>query len=502
MRSRALVRAQHGAPIKWGSMGQPVRVNLPYGGEHGQLLTNLPDSWELEQAGPLSWLTSGVADGGSPPAWWIGESREDGCSPIGPHGPSPRQRLGWGLPIVTRATSLIVDPLTTGLFRVLKDGRPVPAPLWMADPQLLRPAPGSGSSSLPVALRHTRSIFWRGLLSQAVWWGRSFLLFECDAAGDPLAGTLRVVPRFNVTETEEGLFALADDVVSDFDGRFEIGGRTYRLARLDNPHSPRGVFWDMPDAFELGRKIASYAGGIFGSGVPNGYLKVTAAGLTKDQADQLKARWLAAHGGDRRSIAVLNSTTDFTPIQYSPVDSALAEVKRLSIADIAYAFGMAPETLGVTMGNSATYSNVEQWFEAHRDFALSPWIASLEGFLSALVPWRSEAKVNLDVFESPPFSERMAAYATALSAGILTVDEVRALDGLDPLPQQGPEPGDPAKVAQQAYLAVGKVLTVEEARDMVRATGFPLPPRSAEAVFSELPPLPQAPETEATPNAE
>jgi phage portal protein BeeE len=72
----------------------------------------------------------------------------------------------------------------------------------------------------------------------------------------------------------------------------------------------------------------------------------------------------------------------------------LAEVKRLSIADVAFAFGMAPETLGVTLGNSATYSNVAQWFEAHRDFALQPWISIVEATLSALLPAGTEVRCN------------------------------------------------------------------------------------------------------------
>jgi hypothetical protein len=418
-------------------MRRPVRTNLPNTTPLGGLLTNYPDSWELEQ-GPIGWLST-VSDAGTPPAWWIGAAVEDGISPIGPHGPFPAQKLGWGLPIVTRATSLLVDPLTTGLFRVLKDGKPVETPLWLADPQLLRPTPGAGASALPVGMRHTRSVFWRTLIAQAVWWGRSFLMFQTDAVGDPLAGTLQIVSRFNVEEVA-GRWRIGgtDGVSTDDDGRWDIG-RPYRLVRLDNPHSPFGVFFDMPDAFELARKIAGYSQGIYGSGVPNGYLKVNAAGMTQEDADKLKAKWLEAHGGDRRSIAVLNSTTDFTPIQFNPVDSALAEVKRLSIADVAYAFGMAPETLGVTMGNSATYSNVEQWFEAHRDFALSPWIASVEGTLSALVPYRSTVRVNLDDYTNPPFGDRMKAYQTAVTAGVHTVDELRAMDGLDPLPAAAPE---------------------------------------------------------------
>jgi HK97 family phage portal protein len=183
--------------------------------------------------------------------------------------------------------------------------------------------------------------------------------------------------------------------------------------------------------------------------VPSGYLKTTQAGLTQPQADTLKAKWLEAHGGDEASIAVLNATTEFTPVSWSPVDAALAEVKRLNVADVAFSFGMAPETLGVTMGNSATYSNVAQWFEAHRDFALSPWEAALEGTLSALLPQGDLALVNLDAYTQPPLAERLEAYAGAIAAGIYTANEVRALEGLAPLPEPEPQPVPSALLAAQ-----------------------------------------------------
>jgi HK97 family phage portal protein len=346
----------------------------------------------------VGWLS--VADSGSPPAWWVGNSVEDGWSPIGPHGPWGGA-AGGGLPVVTRALSLRVQPLTTNPFRVLRGGAEMPAPMWLADPQLVRPLPGGAESVIPIKWRQTRPKFWSDWVRSAVLMGRSFIAFQINSAGEPVAGTLRHLSWGDV-QPEGEFLRIGDDIITDRDGKFWVvtdrGSAEYRVVRLDNPHSGSGVFADHPQVFDLAKRIAAYTGGVFGSGVPNGYLKVNANGLTQEQADQLKERWLAAHGGDRRSIAVLNATTDFTPISWNPVDSALAEVKRLSIADVAFAFGMAPETLGVTLGNSATYSNVAQWFEAHRDFALQPWISAVEATLSALLPAGTEVRCNFDSY--------------------------------------------------------------------------------------------------------
>jgi HK97 family phage portal protein len=155
--------------------------------------------------------------------------------------------------------------------------------------------------------------------------------------------------------------------------------------------------------------------------------------MTQTAADKLKAKWLENHGGDRRSIAVLNSTTEFVPINLSPVDAALDQVKRLNVADVAYAFGLDPMTLGAGLNNSATYTNLRDAWENHRDFGLGPWIAAVQDTLSALLPGSQTVTVNLDGFANPGPAERFAAYTTALAAGILTLDEVRALEGLPPL---------------------------------------------------------------------
>jgi hypothetical protein len=384
-----LARASHG------TITRPVRTNLPYtGAPAGQLLTNSPDGWEFDQ-GAVSWLS--VADDGSPPSWWVGRSLETGSGPIGPHGPGGGGAMG--LPVCTRAVSLLVDPLTTGPFKMFRDGAEVPASTWLEDPQLLRPLPGGLASSIPVKSRVSRPVFWRRWIAAAVWWGRSFLVFQAAQSGEPVPGTLRVAGRFDVEPDEDGGGWVVGGVVrTDADGYFRVGPSRWRVVALDNPHSPGGVFAAHPEAFELARRIAAYTGGVFRSGVPNGYLKVQSPGLTQEQADKLKKRWLDAHGGANRSIAVLNSTTDFNPVTWNPVDSALAEVKRLSIADLAFAFGMAPETLGVTLGNSATYSNVRQWFEAHRDFALQPWTATVEATLSALQRRGTDVRCNFDAY--------------------------------------------------------------------------------------------------------
>jgi hypothetical protein len=369
------------------------------------LLTNSPDAWELIQGGPMSW--SGViADDGTPPAWWVGQAVEDGRSPIGPHGPWARSS-GWALPIITRIVSLLVDPLVSDPFLLQRDKfdptkntETLPAPRWVLDPQLARPDARIGESHLPLPRRHVRNVFWRQWITQAVYWGRSFLLFQQDATGQPLAGSLQVISVDQVrTDPDTGRYFIGPSPAEGWlftgDGIYVSGGRRFQLVRLDNPHHPSGVFAAHPDIFRLGSKLARYTEGTFNSGVPAGYLKVTAPGLTQTQADDLRTAWLKHHGGDTRSIAVLSATTEFHPISLNPVDANLIEVAQTSWAELAYAFGLAPEVLGIVTGTGNTYSNIRDWWRMHRDFSLSPWVDTVGGTLTALTADRLSFSVDL-----------------------------------------------------------------------------------------------------------
>lgn len=418
------------------------------------LMVNDPDGYN-SQFPPIHWLS--VSGGNGPTDWWYGLDSGGLRYPIGPHGPFINAGMGYA--VVTRATSLIVGPLTAAPYRVLAEGQfgvPVPVPRWITDPMLLRPDQRFTDTVYPDVLQLPRNQFWSVWVRNALWYGLGAFIYQPDDTGQPLAGTLRNVdPRFLGTDrdTDGALHWVLDsgstDPAAQFDrdGTLNLGPVEYRICVLRNPLSPvdtdgmsLGVFNLNPGAFKLAGQIATYMSGTFRSGVPNGYLKVETPGLTQPQADDLKSKWLANHGGDRRSIAVLNSTTQFVPLTFSPVDAAIGEVQRLSIADVAFAFGLDPLTLGVSLGNSATYNNLRDAWLNHRDFGLSPWIASVQDVLSALLAGTAGIVVNLDGFANPPAAERFASYRTAIDAGILTPNEARALEGLPPLPEPDLEP--------------------------------------------------------------
>lgn len=424
------------------------------------LLVNDPDGYPSAYA-PITWLGGG---GAGPTDWWFGLDSGGGATPIGPNGPWPGGAQGQA--VIVRATSLIVGPLSAAPYRVVTDGaigEPLPTPPWLRDPMLLRPDARILESIYPSALRLSRSSFWGGFVRAALHWGiGAFLSIPDETTGQPLAGSLKLVdPRFVSTQrAEDGSLRWVidggegDPAVFDRDGYLDLGSVRYRLTILRNPLSgvdpeglSLGVFAMSPSAFQLGAQIGSYMAGTFRSGVPAGYLKTETPGFTQEQADELKSKWMTNHGGDRRSIAVLNATTSFVPLTFSPVDAAIGESKRLAIADVAFAFGLDPVTLNVSLANSATYNNVRDAWVNHRDYALSPWTTAVQDCLSALLPGTAGVLVSLDSFAQPSLAERVNTGKTAVDAGLLTVDEWRISEGLPPLPEPEPAPVPPQLLA-------------------------------------------------------
>jgi HK97 family phage portal protein len=395
-----------------------------------------------------------------PPIWWHGLDSGGGRYPIGPNGPYT-QSVG-AVPAVLRATALITGPLTAAPFRVIEPGpavgAPSPSPRWLLDPMLLRTDERFGGPVYPEVSQLGRGAFFAEWIRSAIWFGLGAFVFTEDNAGQPLAGSLRNVhPRMLSTTRVDGVLRWvlgsteeSESITFDRDGYASIGPVRYRILVLRNPHSPvdtegmsQGVFAQSPAVFSLAGQIDTYASGTFRSGVPAGYLQVKQPGLTEPMAQDLKARWLASHGGDRRSIAVLNSTTEFMPLNLSPVDAALDSVKRLNLADVAFAFGLDPMTLGAGLQNSATYSNLRDAWGNHRDFGLALWISAVQDALSALLPGDRAVGVNLDGFANPTARERFEGYEIAVDAGILTINEARALEGLPPLDNPDPVEPDP-----------------------------------------------------------
>jgi HK97 family phage portal protein len=405
-----------------------------------------------------------LAGGNDPSAsdpfiWWMGLDSGAGTHLIGPNGPWTVEGKG-GIPAITRATALITDPIAQVPWVVQTEADQkalmARAPRWVRDPMLVRPDLRSGQQIWPHAVRRPRAAFWADVIRSALWWGEGSVIFAENEDGSPQPGSMYLLHRWGYSRQKRpgqpASMTVADTYEVDEDGRYQVGPITWRVATLRNPHSPidetgrsYGVFEMHPATFGLIGRMQEYELGTFRTGIPAGYLKTTTPGMTQAQANELKSKWLAAHGGDRRSIAVLNSTTEFQALAMSPVDTALTEMRKVSLIDIANAFNLDANMIGGPSGDSATYANVESRYSHYRVHTLGRWQTDVEETFGALLPTGRGLLIRLSRLLRADATTRYDQYGKALASGWMTVDEVRDMEGLPPL--TGDEEDDDAETA-------------------------------------------------------
>jgi len=180
-------------------------------------------------------------------------------------------------------------------------------------------------------------------------------------------------------------------------------------------------------ALELQRQ----AGQLDISGVPTGTLKVTAPDLTEDEAALIKSRWLASQSS--RTVAVLNDITEFTPLAWNPTETQLLEARKFSLHEIALIVGVPLYFLGVETSNR-TYSNVEQEGIVLTRFHLAGAIRRMEAaYTGCMRPGRHVLADLSDALRADTLT-RYQAWQIGAAAGFLTPNEIRAREGLAPIP--------------------------------------------------------------------
>jgi phage portal protein, HK97 family len=406
-----------GAPIDSprGSRIQAAGPKVRTATDGRDVLLNTPDGWEVDQ--PWLWFT-GPAGGG-----------------LGPFGnplvPSDGDPFGLSNQAgVSRCTSIICDTISGLPWKVFRgEYTELPTPAWLIDPQSTRVDGRVVDPGQVWEARLSAVEFWANWICAALWFGDGYVYAPVrDSNGQPQPPLWQLHPADVVIDG-------GDYWVSDV--RLSPGSVIHLRGLLPywDGHG-HGVITTHGPELALAATVRTYAAGVFNSGVPAGYLKSSAPTMTPDDAMKLKATWLAQHGGAKRSIAILNATTEFHPISISPVDAQLTSSREWSLRDIALAFGLPAYMLGIA-GDNSTYANVESRMIELNQFTLLPWIRRIESVLDSEFPAGTSLKIRTQGLLRADTKSRNESYKLALDAGWLTVDEVRALEDLPPLVSEG-----------------------------------------------------------------
>jgi HK97 family phage portal protein len=169
------------------------------------------------------------------------------------------------------------------------------------------------------------------------------------------------------------------------------------------------------------------------NGVPSAVITVEDPTLSPEMAEEIKARWVANTTGPTRTPTVLPATMTAKEIAWTPQDAEYLASKVQSLTDLALIFGVPVGRLGGD-GPRNTYSNLTADEASFARYSISPLTSMIEGPLSDLLPRGTVARFNLDALLRGTTEERYRAHKLGIDGGWLTPNEVRALEGREPLP--------------------------------------------------------------------
>lgn len=198
-------------------------------------------------------------------------------------------------------------------------------------------------------------------------------------------------------------------------------------------------------AFGLARAIDKSAGSTFRNGMrPSGALtfKDYPGQTSAEKAAEAEAQLQAKHQGAINSGTpmILYGGATWQPFTINPEDAQMLESRRFSIEEICRFFGVPPHMVGHTEKSTSWGTGLEQQTLAFQKFTLRRRLKRIEMALEKqlLTPADRANGVrisfNVEGLLRGDSAGRARFYQTMTAMGAMTINEVRAQEGLPPVP--------------------------------------------------------------------
>jgi HK97 family phage portal protein len=358
-------------------------------------------------------------------AWWS----KDWEAPFGPTAGMPvNSKSLLGLSAAWSAVGLLADSISTlpAIAFVEQGDERIPfndPPRWLNNP-------GNGLTRIDLLNQAMVSLLIRGEAFFLV--ARNGLEVDRLAIADPIT----------VSIDERGYRLGGEEITPGYDV-FHVRG-----LMLPGDNRGAGVVTYARESISSALATQKFGEAFFGNGAWVGATVEVPGALSEDGQKAIRAYMNETHRGPARAhqIGVLTEGAKLSrELTFSPEDSQFLGTRAFQVADIARFFRVPPDMIGGPSGDAhSQYSTLETKSANFVKFSCLPWIIRIEQALTNI--WHSEGappegviKLKLDGLLRGSTKERYDAYKVALDAQFLTINEVRALEDLPPLPEpQGP----------------------------------------------------------------
>jgi len=185
----------------------------------------------------------------------------------------------------------------------------------------------------------------------------------------------------------------------------------------------------------LASALESFAARFFGQGTHTQGVITYPGTLTQEQAANLSRSFDSAHKGFKRAhrTGVLSGGAQFQKTSANPDEAQMLDSRRLAVEDIARAYRVPLNMIGLAEKGAQSYNSNEQNAISFVTHTLRPWIVKLEDAFSTLLPNKAYIDFNVSELLRGDFATRVAGYSSALQAGWMTINEVRKIEDFKPV---------------------------------------------------------------------
>ena len=272
--------------------------------------------------------------------------------------------------------------------------------------------------------------------------GNAFVATPRDELGVPLALVVIDPTRVQVQRDQAGqvTYRVGSNTYSDFDV-LHIKGMT--LAGALRGLSPLSY---ARETIDLGLSAQRYGAAFFANGALPGAVVEAPGDFPQSAAERMAAMWNRGHQGTANAgkIGVLINGAKLSKVSINPDEAQFLETRQFQVPDIARIFGVPPHLIADASNSTSWGSGLAEQNLAFGQFALRPWVDRIEDAHGRLLTTHGLpqvfVKLNMDALLRAGTKERYDAHAVALANGFLTVDEVRRLEDLPPLPPNAQPP--------------------------------------------------------------
>ena len=195
----------------------------------------------------------------------------------------------------------------------------------------------------------------------------------------------------------------------------------------------------MKNALGTTLAVEKYGSSFFKNGAqPSGVLEHP--GVLKDPS-KIRENWSAVYGGanNAHKVAVLEEGMQYKAISLPPEDSQFLSTRQFGVNEICRIFRVPPHM--VQDLEHATFSNIEHQSIDFVVHTLTPWLVRFEQAIVKDLLMEEEQdeyfpKFNVDGLLRGDYQSRMQGYATGISNGFLSPNDIHRLENWDLIPAE------------------------------------------------------------------